>query len=71
MESNYRGESMNILLHGCNGKMGQVLTRLIPEEGDMNIAAGVDSDVNKFKNPYPVYNSLKQVKEEFDLLIDF
>jgi 4-hydroxy-tetrahydrodipicolinate reductase len=71
MESSFRGESMNILLHGCNGRMGQVLTRLIPEEDDMNIAAGVDSDVNKFKNSYPVYNSLKQVKEKFDLLIDF
>lgn len=62
---------MRVLLHGCNGKMGQVLTRLISNMKDANVVCGVDSDVNKIRNEYPVYSSLSDVKEEVDVLIDF
>ena len=33
---------INILMNGCNGKMGQVITRLCKDSSIMRIAAGVD-----------------------------
>ena len=62
---------MNILLHGCNGRMGQVITRLTGDNSDLKIACGVDSNASKINNPYPVYNNLKNVSECVDVLIDF
>ncbi|CCC58126.1 MULTISPECIES: 4-hydroxy-tetrahydrodipicolinate reductase [Caloramator] len=62
---------MKVLLHGCNGKMGQVLTRIISQMEDMKIICGVDREPNKIKNPYPVYDCLSKVQEDVDVLIDF
>lgn len=62
---------MKILLHGCNGKMGQVMTRILTAEDDMEVVAGVDINPTKCKNAYPVYASLGEVKESPDILIDF
>lgn len=62
---------MKILLHGCNGRMGQVLSRLIGEASDMEVTCGVDTNPDKIKNSYPVYSSLSEVNEHVDLLIDF
>jgi 4-hydroxy-tetrahydrodipicolinate reductase len=62
---------MKVLLHGCNGKMGQVLSRIISEENDMKVVCGVDICPEKFKNNYPVYRNLSDVNEEVDILIDF
>ena len=34
---------LNIILNGCNGRMGQVLTRIIGEKDDMQVVAGIDA----------------------------
>lgn len=62
---------MKALLHGCNGRMGQVITSLAQQTSEVEIVCGVDSDVTKYNNPYPVYSTLEEVKESFDLIIDF
>ncbi len=62
---------MRILLHGCNGKMGQVITRILRESGNDEIVCGVDLDPSKHNNSYPVYASLEDVVESPDVLIDF
>lgn len=62
---------MKVLLHGCNGRMGQVMVRLISETSDMEILCGVDSFPEKLKNDFPVYSTLENVKEKVDILIDF
>jgi len=62
----------NILLCGCNGKMGQVITRLASQRDDLKIAAGYD--INNFiANPYPVFNSLdsEKIDAPIDVIIDF
>lgn len=61
---------MNILLHGCNGKMGKVMTRLIEDCSDMKIVCGVDSN-NHVSSNFPVYKSFDEVHEKADVLIDF
>ena len=32
-----------VIMHGCNGKMGQVITGLIAQDGDVEIVAGIDT----------------------------
>ena len=57
-------------MHGCNGHMGRVITDICAADADVEIVAGVD----KFKgidNSYPVYDSIAEVKEDFDAIIDF
>ncbi|MCX7842647.1 MAG: 4-hydroxy-tetrahydrodipicolinate reductase [Clostridia bacterium] len=61
---------VNILMSGCNGKMGQVITRLAGESESLRIAAGYDIR-DSIKNPYPVYTSLNGIKEKIDVIIDF
>jgi 4-hydroxy-tetrahydrodipicolinate reductase len=62
---------MKVLLHGCNGKMGRVMTRILAETPDMEIVCGVDIDPDKAANAYPVYASLAECRETSDMLMDF
>jgi 4-hydroxy-tetrahydrodipicolinate reductase len=67
----YRRETMKVLINGCNGKMGQVLSRLVAETVDIEVSCGVDSIPDRIKNTYPVYASLAEVRETIDVIIDF
>ena len=57
-------------MHGCNGKMGQVISHLVEEDENAVIVAGIDINEEQ-KNGYPVYASLEACKEEADVIIDF
>lgn len=59
-----------IILSGCNGKMGQVITRIVAENQNATIVAGIDINT-KISNSYPVYSSPFDVEEEADVIIDF
>lgn len=61
---------INILMSGCNGKMGQVITRLSEQYQDLRIVAGYDVFDNG-KNTYPVFKDLKNCNEKIDVMIDF
>lgn len=61
---------INILMSGCNGKMGQVISRLSEQYSDLKIIAGFDI-YDSGKNIYPVYKDLGQCKEPIDVIIDF
>lgn len=61
---------VRIIMSGCNGHMGRVITRIVSERDDCEIVAGVD----KFRgteNDYPVYDEIGECKEEADAVIDF
>lgn len=63
---------IKILMNGCNGKMGQVITRLSKEYEDIKITAGVTRNPSKLINSYPVYKSFKEASEaEVDVVVDF
>lgn len=63
---------IRILMNGCNGKMGQTITRLSKEYDDIEIAAGVTRNPSKLQNPYPVYRSFKDAEAvEADVVLDF
>lgn len=58
------------IMHGCNGKMGQVITGLIREDEDIEIVAGVDTYTG-LSNDYPVFESIDACNVEADVVIDF
>lgn len=59
-----------IILNGCNGKMGQVITRLVGEDSECEIVAGFD--VNDFiPNTYPVFTRPEDFDGTADVIIDF
>lgn len=61
---------VKVIMHGCNGKMGQVITKLAAEDRDIEIVAGVDVCDN-IQNNYPVYKNLTDCRTQADAVIDF
>ena len=61
---------INIILVGANGKMGQVITKILAESATAKIVCGID--INTLStNGFPVYPSFDAAKEECDVIIDF
>lgn len=58
------------IMHGCNGKMGQVVSGLVKEDEGIEIVAGVDAFTG-LPNDYPVFETLGACDVEADVLIDF
>ncbi len=58
------------IMHGCNGKMGQVITGLVREDADIEFVAGVDTYTG-ISNSYPVFESIEKCDVEADVVIDF
>ena len=61
---------VKVILHGCNGRMGQVVTQLAAQDGEIAIVAGVDVNTMA-QNGYPVYASLADCREDADVVVDF
>lgn len=61
---------IRVIMHGCNGKMGQVISGLIAEDDQVELVAGVDA-IDDGHNPYPVFKSIGECDVEADCIIDF
>lgn len=61
---------VNIIMHGCNGAMGQVISSLVERDEEAKIVAGIDLNTEA-KNGYPVFASLEDCDVEADVIIDF
>lgn len=61
---------VRFIMHGCNGKMGQVITRLVKEDAQAEIVAGVDKYMG-IQNEYPVFGHISECDVEADVVIDF
>ncbi len=60
-----------ILLSGCNGKMGLAITKCVNENyDDCEIVAGIDCLCVQ-NSVYPVFNSFNDFKNHTDVIIDF
>ena len=61
---------VKMIMHGCCGAMGHVITGLAAEDGEIRIVAGIDvregTDLG-----YPVFPSLDQCSVEADVIVDF
>lgn len=58
------------VMHGCNGAMGQTITRIVKEDKDIEMVAGIDIN-DCIKQEYPVYKSLNELPQKPDVIIDF
>lgn len=61
---------VNIILHGCNGKMGRMITEIVKADEGASIVAGVDA-YTETPNDYPVFADIKDCDVKADAIIDF
>lgn len=61
---------VKIIMHGCNGHMGQVITGLVEKDPDAEIVAGIDI-ADSGKNTYPVFTDMNACDIQADVIIDF
>ncbi|HIX24720.1 MAG TPA: 4-hydroxy-tetrahydrodipicolinate reductase [Candidatus Lachnoclostridium avicola] len=61
---------VKIIMHGCNGAMGQVISSLAEKDEELEIAAGIDLNPEQ-KNGYPVFSSLEECTVQADVIVDF
>ncbi len=59
-----------ILLHGCNGKVGQTIVRLIKDDDTLKLIAGIDPNINA-ANEFPVFSTIADCTLPADVIIDF
>ena len=61
---------VRIIMHGCNGKMGQIISAICKEDDQVEIVAGIDVVDNK-DNGYPVFSDISACDVDADVIIDF
>lgn len=61
---------VRFIMHGCNGKMGQVISKIVKDDPNAEMVAGIDKYMG-IANEYPVYESIDKCDVEADVIIDF
>lgn len=61
---------VKIIMCGCNGHMGQMISRLVEADPDAEIVAGIDKYTG-IENSYPVFTSINDCDVAADAIIDF
>ena len=61
---------VKIILHGCNGKMGRMITEIVKSDVEAAIVAGIDT-YTETMNEYPVFEDIKTCDVKADVVIDF
>lgn len=61
---------VRMIMHGCNGAMGQVITAMAADDDGIEIVAGIDLHPGK-DNGYPVFTSLRECTVKADVIVDF
>ncbi len=57
-------------MHGCNGRMGRMITGIVEEDPDIEIICGVDINTG-IENSYPVTDSIEKADKTADAVVDF
>ena len=60
----------NIIMNGCNGRMGRMITDIANKDTDVQIVAGIDA-YDKVANYYPVFTNIFDCNVDADVIIDF
>ena len=59
-----------IIMSGCSGRMGRVITELVKDDSEAEIVAGIDI-VDDGTLGYPVFKYTEEINVEADVIIDF
>ena len=60
---------VNIIIHGCGGKMGRVVADLVKNEADCQVVAGIDPTTPELE--FPVFADCASCDVAADVIIDF
>ena len=58
---------VKIIMHGCNGHMGQVISGIVEKDPDAEIVAGIDI-ADQGKNSYPVFTDIDACQQMRSLI---
>lgn len=61
---------INVLVNGCNGRMGKEVIKQITFYPNIAISCGVDIN-NAVKNNFPTYEKIEDINSPVDIVIDF
>ncbi len=61
---------IRMIMHGCNGRMGQMVSEIVREDPAIEIVAGIDINRER-ENEYPVFECLADCSAAADVVIDF
>ncbi len=61
---------INVLINGCNGRMGQVLVKEIDRFENLFLAGGFDINDDGL-NAFPVYSNIDDIPNNIDVIVDF
>lgn len=61
---------IRVIMNGCNGRMGQIISGIIAADDEVELVAGVDL-YDDGHNPYPVFDNIVNCDVEADVIIDF
>lgn len=59
-----------IIMHGCNGRMGQIISAICREDAHAEIVAGIDME-DRGLYDYPVFTDIEDCDADADAVIDF
>ena len=60
---------IKILINGCNGKMGQVVSELAKKDENIEIVGGFD--ISQRNEEYPIFTKIEEININPDVIIDF
>lgn len=60
---------INIIIHGCGGKMGRVVADIVSKEDNCQVVAGIDQMMPSME--FPVFASPQECTVKGDVIIDF
>jgi 4-hydroxy-tetrahydrodipicolinate reductase len=58
-------------INGYLGHMGQVIEKLILENDNIELVAGIDKNISNYKGELKVYESVFELEDKCDVIIDF
>ncbi|MGL4914082.1 MAG: 4-hydroxy-tetrahydrodipicolinate reductase [Romboutsia sp.] len=61
---------LKVIVNGCLGKMGKVLTKCIIEDNELELVCGVSLHP-KEDTPFKIYSKMSDITESADVVIDF
>lgn len=61
---------LKVIVNGCLGKMGKVLTRCVKEDNELELVCGVSFNPTETTD-YKVYSTMNDIEESADVIIDF
>lgn len=62
---------VKMIMHGCNGAMGQTISAMANDREGITIVAGIDLQPEAKNNAYPVFASLEECHVAADVIVDF